>query len=48
MPLINCKIRLKLKRINYCVFSAADEDNVNKRILILFSLSKTQNYMFLL
>ena len=29
MPLINCKVELKLKQIKYCVFSAAGNDNTN-------------------
>ena len=29
MPLINCKVELKLKRTKYCVLSAAGNDNVN-------------------
>ena len=29
MPLINCKVELKLKWTKYCVLSAADADNVN-------------------
>ena len=43
MPLINCKLGLKFKWIKSCVLSAAGVDDV-----VLFSLSKTQNYMFLL
>ena len=31
MPLINSKIELKLKWTNYCVLSAAGEDNANDR-----------------
>ena len=29
MPLINCKVELKLKWTKFCVFSAAGNDNVN-------------------
>ena len=29
MPLINCKVELKLKWLNYCVLSATGNDNVN-------------------
>ena len=29
MPLINCKLKLKLKWTKYCVFSAAGNDNLN-------------------
>ena len=39
MPLINCKIELKLK---YCVLPA--NTNFHK---IIYLLSKTQNYMYL-
>ena len=39
MPLINCKIELKLK---YCVLAA--NTNFHK---IIYLLSKTQNYMYL-
>ena len=46
MPLINCKVELKPKWTKYCVLSAAGADYAN--LTILFSLSKTQNYMFLL
>ena len=53
MSLINCKVEFKLKWTKYCVLSAAgndndsDNDNDNNEI-ILFLLSKTQNYMSLL
>ena len=50
MPLINCKIELKLKWTKYCVLSAAGNDNDNDIILILIVILllilKTQNYMF--
>ena len=29
MPLINCKVELKLKWTKYCVLSVAGADNVN-------------------
>ena len=29
MPLINCKVQLKLKWIKHCVLSEAGADNVN-------------------
>ena len=45
IPLINCKIELKLKWTKYCVLSANGNDNDNTNNIIL--LSKTQNYMFL-
>ena len=53
MSLINCKVEFKLKWTKYCVLSAvandndSDNDNDNNEI-ILFLLSKTQNYMSLL
>ena len=31
MPLINCKVELKLKWIKYCVLPAAGNDNDNDR-----------------
>ena len=45
IPLINCKIELKLKWTKYCVLSANGNDNDNTNNIIL--LLKTQNYMFL-
>ena len=48
MPLINCDVELKLKWAKYCVLSAADNENENDNANILFLLSKTQIYMFLL
>ena len=48
MPLINCKVELKNKWTKYCIFSAAGADNFNAKSNNIFSLSKTQNYMFLL
>ena len=51
MPLINCKVELKLTWPKYCVLSAAGngnningDANANK---MFFLLTKTQNYMFL-
>ena len=41
MPLINCKIGLKLKQTKYCAFPAPGTDNTNA------NSNKTQNYMFL-
>ena len=29
MPLINCKVKLKLKWAKYCVLAAAGDDNTN-------------------
>ena len=48
MPLINCKIELKLKWTKHCVSSSAGADNVNSNSNNIISLSNTQNYMFLL
>ena len=36
MPLINCKVELKLKWEKYCVLSAADNDNKNVHLITLF------------
>ena len=38
MPLINCKVELRLKSTNYHVLSAAGADNTNANQIILFSL----------
>ena len=49
MPLICCKVELKVKWTKYCVLSAAGvEIMLMLMLMLLFSLSKTQNYMFLL
>ena len=49
MPLINCKVELKLKWTKYCVLSVGGNDDLNNidsdKINLL---SKTQNCMFLL
>ena len=46
MPLINCKVELKLKWTKYCVLSAAGADNANANPNnIIFSI---KDYMFLL
>ena len=57
MPLINCKVELKLQWTKYCVSTAAgnntnniNSNNITKDILYKTQrqiLSKTQNYMFL-
>ena len=47
MPLINCKIELKLKWKNYCALFAVVQIMQMINLINLFSLSKTQNYMFL-
>ena len=51
MSLINCKVEWKLKWTKYYVLSVAgNENDLNDKIMliILFLLSKKQNYMFLL
>ena len=50
MPLINCKVVLKLRWTKHCVLFIAGTDNANSNNddnNIFFLLSKTQNYMFL-
>ena len=49
MPLINCKVELKLKWTKYCVLSVAgnENDNNNDNANNVILLSKAQNYMFL-
>ena len=44
MSLINCKVELKLNWSNYCVLSAAGNDNANDNDDDLFLLLKTQNF----
>ena len=50
MPLINCKIELKLKQAKYCIFSAAGADNVNNidSINIIFTIKDTRLYVLLI
>ena len=46
-PLINCKVKLKLKSTKHCVLDAAGAaDMLIKILIILFSLQKRQNYVF--
>ena len=47
MPLINCKVELKLKWTKYCVFSAASTDNVNNidSNNIIFTIKDTRLYV---
>ena len=46
MPLINCKVELKLKLSNYCVLSATGNDNANgKDDKIIFSIKDTKLYV---
>ena len=44
MPLINCKVELKLKWTKYCVLAATGAENANADSND--TISKTQNYMF--
>ena len=46
MPLINCKVELKLKWTKYCVLSAAgaDSDNANPNNII-FTIKDTKSYV---
>ena len=47
MPLINCKVELKLKWTKYCVLSAAGADNVNSIASnnIIFTIKDTELYV---
>ena len=46
MPLINCKIELKLNWTDYCVFSAAGGHNVNnKDDNIILTIKDTKLYV---
>ena len=47
MPLINCKVELKLKWRKYCVLPVAGADNVNNRDSNNIFYFQRQNYMFL-
>ena len=44
MPLINCKIELKLKWTKYCVFTANENDNGNTDNII-FTIKETKLYV---
>ena len=44
MPLINCKIELKLKWTKYCVFSANGNDNGNADNII-FTIKDAKSYV---
>ena len=46
MPVINCKIELKLKWTSYCVLSATGADN-NKDHEIIFTIKDTKLYVLL-
>ena len=46
MPLINCKVELKCKCSNYCVLSAAGNDNANGNDdNIIFIIKDTKLYV---
>ena len=47
MPLINCKVELKLKWTKCCVLSAAGNDNVNNIVSnnIIFTIKDTKLYV---
>ena len=46
MPLINCKVELKLKWKKYCVLSAAGNENDNDRDdKIIFTIKDTKLYV---
>ena len=47
MPLINCKVELKLKLTKYCVLSADGNDNVNHNNWsnIIFTVKYTKLYV---
>ena len=47
MPLINCKVELKLKGRKYCVLSAKgnDNDNANANNNIFFTLTDSKLYV---
>ena len=46
MPLINCKVELKLKWTKYCVLSAAGADNDNSNAFnITFTIKDAKLYV---
>ena len=46
MPLINCNVELKLKWSNYCILSAAGNDNANGNDgNIIFTIKDTKLYI---
>ena len=48
MPLINCKVELKLKWTKYCVLSTAGADNINGNNddnNIIFTIKDTKLYV---
>ena len=46
IPFINCKVELKLKWMNHCVFSGNDNDNDNANSNNIIFTIKDKNYMF--
>ena len=46
MPLIHCKVELKLKCTKYCVLSAAGNDNINANLNnIVFTIKDTKLFV---
>ena len=45
MPLINCKVELKLKWTIYCALSAAGADNADANSNIIFTIKDTKLYV---
>ena len=46
MPLIHCKVELKLKCTKYCVLSAAGNDNANANLNnIVFTIEDTKLFV---
>ena len=46
MPLIHCKVELKLKCTKYCVLSAAGNDNANANLNnIVFTIKDTKLFV---
>ena len=45
MPLINCKVELKLKWTKYCVLFAAGVDNTNANPNFIFTVKDTKLYV---
>ena len=48
MPLINCKVELKLKWTKHCVLSSGRANNADANYNNIISLSKTQNGVLML
>ena len=45
MPLINCKVQLKIKLTKYCVLLAAGNDNTSASPKIIFTIKDTKLYV---